>query len=122
MSLHKLFYIKNIKKNEDSSFVEALVELNAKHEVFEGHFPGNPVLPGVCVIDIIKTIVSQVLSCKAKLTHAQNIKYQHPIVPSEYHLLVLAYQINLEDNNYNVKVEVSNGTKKFCSFKGTFSC
>ena len=29
------------------------LELNPEHPVYEGHFPGNPVVPGVCQVQMI---------------------------------------------------------------------
>lgn len=30
------------------------VRLDAAHPVYAGHFPGNPVLPGVCTLQIVR--------------------------------------------------------------------
>lgn len=36
---------------------EATIDINPAHEVFKGHFPDNPVMPGVCMMQIIKADV-----------------------------------------------------------------
>lgn len=30
------------------------VRLDAAHPIYAGHFPGNPVLPGVCTLQIVR--------------------------------------------------------------------
>ena len=34
----------------------ALKNITANEEVFEGHFPGNPVFPGIMIIEAMKTM------------------------------------------------------------------
>ena len=35
---------------------EVWVEIDPTHPIFEGHFPDQPVLPGVCMVQIALTI------------------------------------------------------------------
>ena len=35
------------------------VRLNAAHPLFAGHFPGQPVLPGVCTLDMVREALSE---------------------------------------------------------------
>ena len=32
------------------------ITLNPAHPIFAGHFPGNPITPGVCMLQIIKEL------------------------------------------------------------------
>ncbi|KAG1647290.1 hypothetical protein GQR58_030719 [Nymphon striatum] len=41
----RLYTVQNIEQNEQE--VNATVKLHAEHDVFKGHFPGNPIMPGV---------------------------------------------------------------------------
>ena len=34
----------------------ALLSLNAQHRIFEGHFPGHPVVPGVCLMQMVQEV------------------------------------------------------------------
>jgi 3-hydroxyacyl-[acyl-carrier-protein] dehydratase len=47
-----------------SSSLEASFLLNPKHAIFAGHFPGQPVVPGVCMLQIIKEGLEQALDKK----------------------------------------------------------
>ncbi len=44
------------------------VRLNPSHAIFRGHFPGNPVLPGVCSLMIVRECAS--LSAGVPLRYA----------------------------------------------------
>ena len=30
------------------------LRLESSHDIFKGHFPGNPVLPGVCQVEMVR--------------------------------------------------------------------
>ena len=54
--LNSTFY--TIRKRTDTEGgVDYRVSLNASHIIYEAHFPGNPVTPGVCIIQIVKELV-----------------------------------------------------------------
>lgn len=55
MLLNDFFTISEI--NADSNKIVAKIKLNAKHKIFDGHFPDNPVTPGVVQLHIVKEIL-----------------------------------------------------------------
>lgn len=68
------FYIvTDLKK--DTDVIEAAIELDEHHPVFKGHFPGQPVVPGVCLIQIAKEILAYCLNRKLRLINADDIKF-----------------------------------------------
>ncbi len=58
--------------------------INADHEIFQGHFPGMPVVPGVCMVEMIKEILEEVVGKKTNLKKAGNIKFLHVLDPNIY--------------------------------------
>ena len=79
MLIKELYEVQNLVKNDQE--VKASVKLNANHEVFKGHFPDNPVMPGVCMIQMIKELSEQTLNKKLFLTKASNVKFMAIINP-----------------------------------------
>ena len=55
------YTIKNTEKIDENNF-KVQIELNPNHQVFEGHFPNNPITPGVCMMQIIKEITEGFVS------------------------------------------------------------
>ena len=49
-----LYQIIDSEKTEDSSTYTLLISETSP--LFKGHFPGNPVLPGVCILQIFKEL------------------------------------------------------------------
>jgi 3-hydroxyacyl-[acyl-carrier-protein] dehydratase len=72
--LNSLYTIKRILREGDSNKLSVIIRLNPAHEIFKGHFPGNPLLPGVCVVQILKEILMNQLDKKLILNYASSIK------------------------------------------------
>lgn len=75
--------------NTESSATEIWAELfiNADHKIFEGHFPNQPVVPGVCMMQMIKEIVENVLSKQTNLAQAADMKFLAVIDPIQNNLV-----------------------------------
>lgn len=61
----------------------AKIRINPEHEIFRGHFPGNPVVPGVCQIQMIRETLEFITGYQGLLLDADNIKFLSMIVPDE---------------------------------------
>ncbi|OFX48209.1 MAG: hypothetical protein A2046_08275 [Bacteroidetes bacterium GWA2_30_7] len=117
--------LQNFYKIIDSKITEKgfvyYVNLNENHEVFKGHFPDNPVVPGVCLIQIIEELLATELKKSIKLLKAGNIKFKAIVIPKSENIINFEYELNSgETANVNVKCEISDSEKTFMSFKGEF--
>lgn len=79
MLLKDFYKIMSLDKNENQH--QAIIVVNEKHEVFKGHFPGNPIMPGVCMMQIIKEITEQITGCQLVLQTLSNVKFMALINP-----------------------------------------
>jgi len=70
--------IYTIKESGERSF---LIELNPEHRIFAAHFPGKPVLPGACIIEIFNHLMKVVQSDDSRLVHIRQIKFLKMIEP-----------------------------------------
>ncbi len=61
----------------------AILRINWRHPIFEGHFPGRPVVPGACLLQIMKELVSMALGYEIRLIRADQIKFISMIGPDE---------------------------------------
>lgn len=74
------FYtVHELQPSENS--LTCILVFNAHHSVFEGHFPDRPVVPGVCMVQILKELLEQQLDEKLFLSHAPQIKFLGLITP-----------------------------------------
>lgn len=77
--------------------ISAMIHLNKDHAIFRGHFPGNPVMPGVCMIQIIKELTEQTTGKNLFLSVSSNIKFMaiiNPEVNPDLKLVLEIAQIN----------------------------
>ena len=100
--LLKDFYKVNTLETVDQK-TTASITINKNHEVFKGHFPGNPVTPGVCMMQIIKELTEGVVSEKLFMQSSSNIKFMAIINPDNTPDLVLTLDISKTDDGYKVK-------------------
>jgi len=102
--LLKDFYTINSLTNIEGVKYVATITINKNHEVFKGHFPGNPVTPGVCMMQIIKELTQQVVDAPLFMKSASNIKFMALINPEVNANLKLELEIaQTEDNTVKVK-------------------
>jgi 3-hydroxyacyl-[acyl-carrier-protein] dehydratase len=80
MLLKDFYRIGSITKTDTQKYT-VIVLVNEKHEVFTGHFPGNPVMPGVCMIQIIKELTEQISERQLVLQSLSNVKFMALINP-----------------------------------------
>lgn len=63
--------------------VTAAISLNTAHPIFDGHFPGQPVLPGVCMMQIVKELTEEATGKKLFLNHAAQCKFLSMVDPQK---------------------------------------
>lgn len=101
MLIKNLYEITSFENNDGT--VAATVSLNKDHEIFEGHFPGNPVMPGVCMIQIIKELTEKATEKSLFLSSCSNIKFMAIIDPGKNSFLTLTINLLEEDGIVKVK-------------------
>ncbi|MDP5198459.1 3-hydroxyacyl-ACP dehydratase [Flavobacterium sp. DG2-3] len=80
MILQDFYKILSEEKVSDSKY-NITILVNEKHEVFKGHFPGNPIMPGVCMIQIIKELTESIVKNPLMIQSLANVKFMALINP-----------------------------------------
>jgi len=74
----------NIKQIEESGNTCLFtVSIHSEHEVFKGHFPQQPVVPGVFALQMIKECLEWVRKKKYRYSELTNCKFSRPIIPDK---------------------------------------
>lgn len=89
--------------DKDGQEIKATVKLNAEHEVFKGHFPGNPIMPGVCMIQMIKELIEKAIDKELFLSVASNVKFMAIINPEKNETIQLKLTLTEEGDIVKVK-------------------
>lgn len=59
----------------------AEIALNPAHDIYKAHFPGYPITPGVCIVQIALELMSECAGRDLVLVGAKDIKFLVPVEP-----------------------------------------
>ncbi|MDW8849581.1 3-hydroxyacyl-ACP dehydratase [Flavobacterium sp. MMLR14_040] len=103
MVLKDFYKVLSEEKTTDSKYTITIL-VNGKHDVFKGHFPGNPIMPGVCMIQIIKELTEKITESTLMIQTLSNVKFMALINPEATPELRLELDIvTTEDDLVKVK-------------------
>lgn len=104
---------KIISKEEVNSIFNYTVELNPSCVIYQAHFPGEPITPGVCIVQIGKEVIEDLLleqssvSRRLEIIKAKKIKFLSVISPNE--TPILTYQVRklvFSDDKMTVETQI----------------
>lgn len=98
MLLPHLYKILSSAKIDEKVF-EFIVEINPEHNIFKGHFPQRPILPGVCTINIVKECICSVLHKELHFMNITQCKFMGMVDPYTDNKLVVDITINTDNPN-----------------------
>ena len=102
--------------------IEATLKINPDHEIFQGHFPGQPVVPGVCMMQIVKETLETATSRSLRLHTGLDLKFLSVIDPTKNNTVHLetSYSV-LASGDINVTARLFLAETTFFKFKGVFT-
>ena len=112
MNLYRIHHIETVAPLH----YRVSVALDPEHPVFAGHFPGNPVLPGVCSLQMIIECAGEALGFPVMMIEAPVVKFLEIIRPTSDSELVIDI---LANDELTVKAAITSGERKVvsCSIK-----
>ncbi|MNY25952.1 (3R)-hydroxymyristoyl-ACP dehydratase [compost metagenome] len=122
MLLQSNFYnIKSFAAEEQN--IQAIININPAHGIFKGHFPGQPVVPGVCMIQIIKELTSQHVTTALQLNSAAQVKFLQLLVPEAGQDIQVQISIKNadEEGTYSIAASLSQSGKAIMKMNGRFA-
>lgn len=118
MLIKDLYSIESFTETDGT--VKAAVKLNRGHEVFKGHFPGNPIMPGVCSIQIVKELTEKALNKALFLSVVSNVKFMAIINPEKNDIIQVVLNVSEEDDTVKVKNTIYTGDTLALKLSATF--
>ena len=104
----------------EGNTVKTTIKLNPLHPIFKGHFPGNKILPGVCMLQMVKAVVEAHTEKKIKLISGQDLKFLSVIDPEKSTMIRMDLKIDIEDERIRIVAQLLDNAIVFFKFKGTF--
>lgn len=118
MLLTNFFKILHVESSEKHRID---VELNAEHPIYKGHFPGTPVMPGVCLTQMVKESVEHITGKRLQMVTGDNLKFTAVLDPTVYPKVQITLSLKDKENGLlQADSLVSSGEINFFTFKGSF--
>lgn len=67
----------------DDYQVVTTTQISPEHPSLPGHFPGQPVVPGVVTLSLVESALGQWLDQPVNLVEAPMIKFHRPVLPGQ---------------------------------------
>jgi 3-hydroxyacyl-[acyl-carrier-protein] dehydratase len=118
MLIRDFYHIES--QDHDQGEITALIRLNADHAIYNGHFPGLPVVPGVVQLQIIKELVEGALQEKLLLTNMSSAKYLQMIIPSKNSRLACSISYKHVEGLFKITAAMKEKDLVFTKIKASF--
>ncbi|MDX2361714.1 MAG: 3-hydroxyacyl-ACP dehydratase [Crocinitomicaceae bacterium] len=111
-----------ISSSQDEEAVTFAIQLNAEHAIFKGHFPDNPVTPGVAQMEIVKELMKVHTDKDLALKSMGNCKFLAILNPENDADVNVWLKISeQEDGSLKVAAVIKNETTSFLKMSAIYS-
>lgn len=121
MSLSNDMLIKNYYTIESVATVEGAsvfqVTLREDCSVYQGHFPGEPVSPGVCNIQMIKECAEQVVGKSLLLNNLQQCRLTVLVTPLLHPNVEVVIRLEEKGGGYKLKATIGKNEEVYLELK-----
>jgi 3-hydroxyacyl-[acyl-carrier-protein] dehydratase len=112
-------FFKILKEESAPGAVRALLSVDKDHDILKGHFPGQPVVPGVCMMQIVKELVERQAKRGLRLTKAGNMKFLSVIDPNQNTEIEASVSFSEENDIISLDAALFSGSVIFFKLKAT---
>jgi len=116
MLIKDYYTIENVLKQDDG-IVRFDISLNADCPVYEGHFPGEPVSPGVCNIQMVKECAEQVAGKSLFLINLQQCRFTTLVTPLAHPQVEVKILLEEKGEAYKLKATIGKNEDVYLDLK-----
>lgn len=107
------------QQDKTEGTVDTEISLNVNHPIYKGHFPDQPVVPGVCMMQIIAELTTTAIGKKVAIKKANQAKFLIPIIPQKNPILEVKIKYTIGNEGIlNVTGSIHQKMLTFFKFKG----
>jgi 3-hydroxyacyl-[acyl-carrier-protein] dehydratase len=119
MLINDLFIVDDWRPGDGT--LTATLRLQVNHRIFEGHFPGRPVVPGACLVQLVQEMASSVAGVAVRMIRADQIKFITMIEPGRDETIMVTVRGKWEaTGEWRVDAEARNAGASCFRFRGIF--
>lgn len=114
-----LYSISDVQQAPES--VTYSILLNKDCIIYQAHFPGMPITPGVCIVQIAEELLSDYLQKPLQLTSIRNAKFLSILKPTDHVVLVHLKGIKQAKGTVSAQAVIDDGEDTVYA-KISFTC
>lgn len=119
MLLNNFFFID--KLNHTDGRIDAEIRIDPSHDILKGHFPQQPVVPGVCMLEMQKEVMQQSLQKPLFMPSASMVKFLTMFTPDKSISAQFQIQYAITEDRIQVTSSLINSETIFLKFKGVYT-
>ena len=108
------------QQQPDPQSVHTVIAWNAAHPIFEGHFPDQPVVPGVCMMQTVQELLSAAVGKELLVEKASNMKFLNMIDPRQAPQVTVEIAWAADEAAYKTSAVIKHDATVFLKFQGRF--
>lgn len=102
MLQNDFYQVHDLVSNDHS--IHCQITFNQEHDIFKSHFPQQPVVPGVCTMQIIKSLLETQMRQKLRLLQAAQVKFLQLIVPQTRPAVEITWTVEGDNIGFNATI------------------
>ena len=94
-------------KTTDNNHIEAIADVPVDSPWFSGHFPGEPILPGIALIHVVRQAIKQEVQKRGEsyqLHLLKRVRFTQPVRPGDGLLVNISAEDEGEEMLFHFKV------------------
>lgn len=116
MLLNRYFTINSVERHEEGTVFR--VTLNPDHEIYKGHFRGNPISPGVCTVEMVKECAQQIADAPLSFANIKNCRFISLLTPASEEELQILVSLTESEEGYAIKANVDGQEQAYLTLSG----
>lgn len=119
--LDSLYTVTERLQTEEGS--DFRIKLNAEHFIYKAHFPGEPITPGVCIMQTALELLELASGRRLAVDTVKNVKFLNIISPAE--ITEITYSVgkmSLEGDSLKAQVSVRDGDRQYAKLSLLCKC
>ena len=93
------------------------IRLNPECSVYQGHFPGEPVSPGVCNIQMLKELAEQVAGKRLFMSNLNLCRLTTLVTPQAHPTMSATLTLDEKDGGYNLRATLGKDEEIYLEMK-----
>jgi len=117
MLLNNFYTVSGIDHTAGS--IHATIQIQKDHPIFNGHFPSVPIVPGVCMMQIVKEVTESQTNSRLMMTSADNMKFLSVLDPTQHADVEVTVAYEQHNDSFQIKASILAGQLTFFKLNAT---